>query len=255
MLFVYLAGLAVLIFALSRSLEWMQQHRRFPPPEFWVALFTVALAVETGISLYILDRTDTALHSAAQAAADANKLNATGLRPWIDFDVFDIGTGFSFNREDVDFGARYSLKNTGRLPAMIVNPHFEMRPLTVAPGQTNEIADVIKERQSETCKGKQFDTGNTVFPGQSFVEAYQVTVKASRRSFDGVANLGQPVFVVLITGCVVYQLALVGTYGHTAASILVGRPDGTEPLNFVPQQGTIAANQLVRLRAAIELAD
>jgi hypothetical protein len=223
--------------------------------DVWLVIFTGVLAFFTFKLTEIADRTDTAVHEATKAANDANKLNAVSLRPWVDFDVFDIGTGFVVSRETISFGARYSLKNTGRLPAMMINAHFEMQPLTLAPGQENEIADLVQEHQIGVCKKTEFKVGNTIFPNQSITEPYAVIVEPGRRLFDSIANLGQPIFIVLVTGCAGYQLTLTGTYGHTSASILVGRPGDIPPPLVFPLNGTIDAGQLVRMRVPAELAD
>src|SRR5689334_14866943 len=53
------------------------------PADFWVALFTAVLAVETAISLRILHNTDEALHESSRAANEANQMNISGLRPWV----------------------------------------------------------------------------------------------------------------------------------------------------------------------------
>lgn len=151
-----LAALAFVILALTRLFDWFQRHGSFPAADFWLALFTLALVVETAISLYILDKTDTALHSAALAADDANKLNAVGLRPWVDFDMFDVGAGFIVTADTVNFGAKFSLKNSGRLPALMTNQNFKILPLPAAPGRSNEIADLVLHDQRQVCKGTDY---------------------------------------------------------------------------------------------------
>jgi hypothetical protein len=197
---------------------------------------------------------DKALNKAADASNEANRLNAVGLRPWVDFDTLDIDTGFTITKDSANLGVKFSLKNSGKLPAMMTNQNFQIRPTSIAPGQENEISDLIKEDQIEVCKKAEYPTGNTVFPGQTLVEPYRIIIPSSRRAFDSVAQLGKPIFVVLITGCVGYQIITPGKYGHTGVSILVRRGSGAGPLNL-PSEGTIDASQLVKFRAAIQLAD
>jgi len=50
-----------------------------------------------------LSTTDVALNHTAQAAKDANKLNETALRPWVDFDIIEPFAGFTATRDTVTF--------------------------------------------------------------------------------------------------------------------------------------------------------
>jgi hypothetical protein len=61
--------------AVMRALGQQLRGIKFPRAEVWLSLFTLALVLETGISLGILNQTDTALHRTAQAAKNANETN------------------------------------------------------------------------------------------------------------------------------------------------------------------------------------
>jgi hypothetical protein len=53
------------------------------PAEFWIALFTVVLAVETGISLRILSKTDEALHKTSESTDKIRELTEANNRAWL----------------------------------------------------------------------------------------------------------------------------------------------------------------------------
>jgi hypothetical protein len=78
------------------------------------------------------------------------------LRPWVDFDTLDIDTGFTITKDSVNFGVKFSLKNSGKLPAMMTNQNFQMRPTSIAPGAENEISDLIKDDQLDVCKKTEY---------------------------------------------------------------------------------------------------
>jgi hypothetical protein len=85
-----------------------------PRAEFWLALFTGFLVLETYFAIKISSNTDKSLGKASEAAEKANDLNASGLRAWI------APTRFAFvNLADAEdpLKVRVFYQNVGRSPA------------------------------------------------------------------------------------------------------------------------------------------
>ncbi len=203
------------------------------------------LVVVAALQTCILWSSDTALNKAADAANDANKLNAIGLRPWVDFDLVNIDEGIVVTRYTVKFEIKYSLKNTGQLPAIMTNVNFAIKPIMLN-GQ--DFARILAEEQAKVCKRTEFQNGNTVFPGKSPPTPYSITKIVPRSQFDST-----PYNSVLITGCVGYQLAITGKYGHTGVALGISSIGGL-PLSL-PLQGVIRPEGLSKLRLPAEVAD
>ncbi len=128
-------------------------------------------------------------------------------RPWVDFKSLDIDTGFLVTKDSVQFGAKYSLINSGRLPALRTNPNFSIHPVAnVKPGE-NDITDLTRDEQIAVCKNTNSPIGNAVFPNQSLVEPYKIAIPVKRNEFDELSAAGKPVYVIIITGCVGYQIS------------------------------------------------
>jgi hypothetical protein len=94
-------------------------YRVFASFDFYVALFTGVLALVTYRLSEIADSTDTAMHAAAKAAENANKLNTAGLRPWIDIELTPK-SDFMFSDDGVRFTINTKITNIGRSPAKSV---------------------------------------------------------------------------------------------------------------------------------------
>ena len=134
---------------------------------------------------------------------------------------------------------------------------FEMVPLAYY-GQMIDLTPtpIVIDRQSTVCKKSEFDTGNTIFPGQSMAKPYMVWVEASQKKFKDMVNEGKQIYVVLVTACVGYQLAITGNYGHTGASLILARGTNSNilPLNLLAE-ATIKPEEIINLRLPLEIAD
>jgi hypothetical protein len=232
--------------------------------DWLLAVFTLGLVIYTAKLVHvasqqtkILTTTDVAVTNTAKAAKDANTLNETALRPWADFALIEPSAGFAVKGDTVTVGIRYSLKNTGRLPAIRTNVTFEMVPLEYyGPMIDLTPTPIVTDRQLSVCKKSEFDIGNTIFPGQSMAKPYIVSVEASQKKFRDMVNEGKQIYVVLVTACVGYQLAITGNYGHTGASLIVARGTNSNvlPLNLLAD-GTTKLEETINLRLPLEVAD
>jgi hypothetical protein len=222
-----------------------------------LALATFIVACFAGWQAWEMRKGSVDTAKLAEASDSANQLNAVGLRPWVDFDQIEPGTGFTTKGNTVSIMIKYSLKNTGRLPAEMTNVHLEMQPIAYYGPQIDLIdGDLVTGYQVDTCKKSENNTGNTVFPGQSLVNPYIVTVDAPRQRFEDILNRGEQIYVVLITGCVGYRLAISGHYGHTGASIIIARGTNSSVLPLgLPLEGIIRSQEIIKMRLPLEFAD
>lgn len=197
-----------------------------------------------------------AAKSSAAAANSANQLNEVGLRPWVDFNVIEPSAGFVVKRDAVSVGIRYSLKNVGRLPATMTNVHLEMQPLAYYGPQIDLVNEVlVTDYQVRACKKSEYTTGNTVFPGQT-INPYIVTVEADRNRFEDIIKQGKEIYVVLITGCVGYKLAIAGSYGHTGVSLIIARGTNTNVLPLgLPSEGIVRLEETIKMRVPLQFAN
>jgi hypothetical protein len=225
-----------------------------------MALLTGVVAVETAISLRILERSDEAAHQSATAAenaskpadqsaksaAVANELTASGLRPWINFSSVNISDDIVLRNHFAGTSLQYILENVGHSPSLLVNAEFLLK--VVDETERMIIAVFGREALMELCKKAETPFGIAVFPG-SPASREDDNVFSENNDF----HEGQKVDI-LIAGCVSYRRDTTGNYGHTGVSFTVDKP--SDPGFFtIPKDGRIHANGLRVQRTLIEVAN
>lgn len=198
--------------------------RRFPRPEFWAAVFAGLLAIETGVSLYVLDKTDAALHSAAKAANDANKLNETVQRPWVFNDGQPSVNQFVYTESGaLVITILLNLRNAGHTPAQDVFTHILY---TVSAGIT-----VGPEFRDKICHSGEHELfGITVFPSDRTTPQVGFGQEIAKDQIT-VEKLGNEM-APYVFGCTAYKFSEGGSYHHTPfACIIVMAAGGGVPLS------------------------
>jgi hypothetical protein len=154
--------------------------------DWLLALFTLGLVVYTSELVRVASRqtqilttTDAALAEAAQAAKDANKLNAAVLRPWISIKT-QVISDLIFTEPEGRVSFKHELRNTGRSPAT----HIIIREELYLFGS----AEKSVEAQKVVCgsirnmQASRLTIGYVLFPGD--VLRPRSSLPISRKDID-----------------------------------------------------------------------
>jgi hypothetical protein len=185
-------------------------YEHFPKADFWLALFTLFLVIETAMTISILSTSDQALNKSADAANAANKLNTGGLRPWIS--TFSaIGSGLTLDDNGAHITIDSHISNIGRSPARDLSAHVELFP--------SHSLDETRTRRDNQCNEAHKVSGSNItgagfflFPNESFKWTAFLLMPPPEVAEWKSAAKGS--LIPIIAGCVDYQFVFSGEH-HT----------------------------------------
>ena len=199
----------------------------------WVEIILTAALIFVGVSqLLVYRRQADIMDKQAEISAKLltetaieRDLNTSSLRPWLDFKVFDVGPGgvAIFKDGFIRVEIKYSLMNVGKLPSLNTNIIFDL-----VPAGQGDLTNLIQSRQDEACrKISSPQPGDAVFPDNAAEQPVQAFVGVSAEDFfnyrrdQDKSKERYPVEMIMVTGCISYQLRLLSEYSYTAASLLI----------------------------------
>ena len=226
----------------SQQPNWRGRLQKLPElfarADFWLALFTFFLVIETAITIRVLTATDEALHKTADAqeksteiADRLREITEANERPWVGPGNAAIRSGVE---KDKPLKFEVIITNSGRQPA-ILNTYSSARIID-GDEWKNEFYRADVYAWEADCIGRKFtdkEPSRLLFPGEAGRGlGYALTVSSDAASPPFMASEGlvNGDDVALLRGCFIYE-AFQATR-HTSFCYFYRKGDDAGRLSF-----------------------